>query len=69
MLEKLIRDLAIGFVVPPVLTGLWLIFVRFNNRRAERTERAKRIEPHPWWNLIHGYVVVLFLTALDLLRK
>jgi hypothetical protein len=55
-------------VVPPFLNGLWLIFVYINNRIAERSG-GEQIEPRPWWNLICGYIVVLFLTTLDLFRR
>jgi hypothetical protein len=65
MINKLVMDVEVGLVVPPFLTGQWLIFVYVNNRLAERSGRGSKIEPHPWQNLIHGYLVILVLTALD----
>ena len=63
-ISNLVTEMEVGLVVPPLLTGLWLVFVYINNRIVERRGRGSRIEPHPWQNLIHGYLVILALIAL-----
>jgi hypothetical protein len=69
MINNLRIELVSGAVVPPVLTGLWLIFVYINNRVVEHKGRGSRIEQHPWLNLIHGYLVILGLFALDYFQR
>jgi ABC-type sulfate transport system permease component len=69
MSHKLAVDLAVTCVVPPLLTGLWLIFVYLNNRWVERKGGGTKIAAHPWRNLINMFAVSLFLTVLDLFRK
>ena len=69
MSDKLAGDLVVGLIVPPILTGLWLTFVHFNNNIVERRRRGTKIEPHPWLNLMQGYLVMLVLIALDLFRR
>jgi hypothetical protein len=61
MMNELVMDVGVGLVVPPFLTGLWLIFVYLNNRFSLR-----QIAPHPWRHLIQLYLVVVVLTAFDL---
>lgn len=67
-ISDLVMEAEVGLVVPPLLTGLWLIFVYINNRIVERRARGSRIEPHPLQNLIHRYLVILFLMAIHYFR-
>jgi hypothetical protein len=65
---ELIPTLIIDLVVPPVMAGLWLLFVSANNGIVRRNG-GSRIEGHPWQLLIQMYVVVLFLTLVHLWKK
>lgn len=56
--------LMISMAAPPVLTALWIGFVRLNNRYSLR-----QIDPQPWFTLFKLYLLVIFLTAMDLFAK
>jgi hypothetical protein len=47
-------------VMPPVMTGLWIVFVRVNN-----TYSLRQIAPQPWLTLFKFYMIAIFLTVID----
>jgi ABC-type sulfate transport system permease component len=67
--ERVLENLVIGFVVPPLITGIWLLFVLINNRWAEKSLTGSRIEPHPWANLFKMYLVSLVLTLFHIFQR
>jgi hypothetical protein len=61
--HELISELMIDLIVPPMLTGLWLLFASVNNHIVDRKGMGSGIDARPWRVLIQGYLVV-FLLAL-----
>jgi hypothetical protein len=64
-----IPELVIDLIVPPALTGLWLLFVSINDRIVDRKGKGSRIDAHPWRLLIETYLVVFVLTLVRFLSR
>jgi hypothetical protein len=60
----LIPELMSDLIGPPMLTGLWLLFVSANNRIVDQKGRGCKIEARSWRLLIHLYFVVFILTLI-----
>jgi hypothetical protein len=63
--HELIFELMIDSAVQPMLTGLWIIFVRVNIQIVDHRGKGSRIEAHSWRVLIQSYLVI-FLTTIIL---
>ncbi len=64
MNDRTYFDLFLGLTIPPVLTALYLLFVRVNNRYS-----LTQIKPQFWQTLFQLYCVFVFLTLMDMFRK
>ena len=62
--DKIYADLVIDLVIPPVMTALWIVIVRVNNKYSLR-----QIAPQPWLTLIKFYVIVILLTVIHLCAR
>ena len=67
--HELIYELMIDLLVPPILTGLWLLFVSVNNGIVDQNGKGNKIEAHPWRLLIQTYLVAFVLTLIRLHSK
>jgi hypothetical protein len=67
--HELIPELVIDLVVPPMLTGLWMLFVGVNNRIVDHNGSGSKIDAYPWRVLIQLYVVVFVLALAHLYSK
>ena len=60
--HELIPELIMDLIVPPLLTGLWLLFVIVNNRIVDKMGRGSKVEAHALRLLIQTFLVCLTLT-------
>lgn len=62
--HELIPELLIDLLVPPMLTGLWLLIVSVNNAIVGQNGKGSKIEAQPWRLLIQTYFVLFVLTLI-----
>lgn len=62
--HELIVEFAVDFMIPPILTGVWLLFVSANNRIVSRRGTGSRIQANPWQVLGQMYLVMFCLTLI-----
>ena len=67
--HELIYELMIDLLVPPRLTGLWLLFVSVNNGIVNQNGKRSKLEAHPGRLLIQMYLVAFALTLIHLHSK
>jgi hypothetical protein len=67
--HELIPELMIDLLVPPMLTGLCLLFVSVNNGIVDQNGKGSKIEAHPWRLLIQMYFVAFVLALIHFHSK
>jgi hypothetical protein len=67
--RELIFELMMDLVIPPILTGLWLLFASINNGIVDQRGKGSKIDAYPWRFLIQTYIVAFFLTLIHIYRR
>jgi hypothetical protein len=66
---EIISELMIALIIPPVLTGLWLLFAGINNRIVDKRGKGSRVDAHPVQQLIWFYFLAFILALIHVFGK